>query len=142
MPFISELASIYYLESLFEELDAFGSTEVISDITEILNHLMEIANENDHTLLQVVTLLGKSKLSLISSDIEAAEINLKAAEQLVNENSIKLYYDQILADKELLLQERVNIENLGISQSEIREKMEIAKLKEYIEIAKRVVGSL
>jgi tetratricopeptide (TPR) repeat protein len=129
------IALIHLCDLLLIEIKAFGAEETLLEIENILSALTEIAEKNNHGQFIVETLILKSRMELIKVDISLVMEMLDKAEEEAQNRGMKKLAQKVSTEKKLLYSEIDKWQQLSKGKSTVIERLEEAKLQDYIKMA-------
>lgn len=134
------LAMLNLCEILSEELKLSGEHDVLTEISSFLDQLYRTAQDYQSYTLIVEVLILKSRISLISGNVEEADKLLDQAlifseEKGLKQLEMKIQKENLALKKELNRWKELTRNNVSLS-----ERFEQSELKDYIKEAMEVVG--
>jgi hypothetical protein len=126
-------------ELLLDEVRAYGELEAFREADELSNQIYDIALEQGSTSLLVDALLFRSKFALLNGTVAEADRLLREALAVAEEKGLARLTEKVLREKESLEKEVVRWEDLITRAAPLRERLEHARLQDYIADAVRII---
>lgn len=131
---------IFHLaDLLLEELDAFGDLKIIDDFEGLLKRFKSLIAEKKMNPYQVQLLVLSGKLSMIKGDLSKGIKLLDDALKLTQDNNLGHLYKLVSLEKAKFENEFETWQKLMKDNSPIHERIELAKMRKYIQEAQRMV---
>lgn len=119
-------------ELLIVELQLVDNEEVFRDLDEYLSEVYQRAQQEEAISYLIEILLLKSKISLISDDLNKTSILLEQASLLATEQNLELYKHRVEVATEELNLEIQRLDNLVNSNRDLHERLLHANLTDYL----------
>ncbi|MFW9991651.1 MAG: hypothetical protein ACFFD4_06295 [Candidatus Odinarchaeota archaeon] len=143
VPFLTVSRAMFELcELLLVELKSFGELEVLNEAKKLLQELYDRARKWNSSSITVQTLLLQSKLSTIEGDLQQAHQYLEQAKDMAEERKMGTQLQDVNKEQELLQAEFNTWQELIQRNVPLQERLEQARMTEYIEKARKVVKVL
>ncbi|MFX0050611.1 MAG: tetratricopeptide repeat protein [Candidatus Hodarchaeota archaeon] len=122
-------AMLYLCEMLLQELRTTGSEGVLTEIKEILQKILDIA-ESQHSFSRLVeTYMLQSKMALLELDINSTRQLLSQAQQIAEEKGLQKLAMTVSGEYDLLLDQLSKWTDLIDQNVPMIEKLELAELE-------------
>ncbi len=129
---ISTLALLHLSELLVYELQMTGDPNVLENLNVRLAKLLEMATEQESTLLLVETLLLQSKVALLQLEADKANRLLNQAHSLARQKGLRNISKRVIDEHDVLLNELSIWEKLGDDKPSMGERTEKVRIQEQI----------
>ena len=138
---VNERALLTLCELLLVEFQMTNEVEVLDELESCLTHLSEIAEKSRSYWILCETYLLRAKMSLLSYELEEARRLLAKGQKIAEKYGLKLLAIKISNEHDGLLKQLNMWENLKLSTSSLKERIELTRLNEQMNdmIRKRVV---
>ncbi|MFX0117453.1 MAG: hypothetical protein ACFFB3_23100, partial [Candidatus Hodarchaeota archaeon] len=132
-------AMLNLCELLLDEVRAYGELEAFREADELSSQIYDIALEQNSTALLVDALLFRSKFALLKGTVAEADRLLEKALAVAQEKGVRMLTEKALREKEDLEKEVARWEELITRAAPLRERLEHARLQDYIADAVRII---
>ncbi|MHA2232776.1 MAG: tetratricopeptide repeat protein [Candidatus Hodarchaeales archaeon] len=139
---LKRLALLNACELLLIELKFIEKPESLQKLREYVSILENIARQQNSQFLLVHTLVLQSKLSLLDLNIEQATNLLEQAATIAQEKGLKALATQVINEQNALKAEVEKWVSITESNSPLVDRIEQARMKDYLEGAFSVVASV
>ncbi len=134
LPFnLKNECKLHLVDLLLDELDHYSNEEVLHEILELGSEIYETAKEQHLVPLTVEILVLKAKLEIVNSNFQEAEKYLNQATILAEKRHYKLLINEIIAEQRQMQENFNDWEKLIRKGAPLREKLEKANLKAYLD---------
>lgn len=124
---------LHLVDLLLDELDHYSNEEVLHEILELGSEIYETAKKQHLVPLTVEILVLKAKLEIVNSNFQEAEKYLNQATILAEKRQYKLLINEIIAEQRQMHENFNDWEKLIRKGAPLREKLEKANLKAYLD---------
>ncbi|MFX1279360.1 MAG: tetratricopeptide repeat protein [Promethearchaeota archaeon] len=131
------IAIIELCDFYFEELRLTNEIEIIDDIQPLIERLLKESKRTNSYTLQAQTYLLHGKISLLQINMSDARRYLTQAQSIAEEHGLQLLAREISMEHDKLLDQLDEWEDLKIKETSISERMNLASLKESIDLLQR-----
>lgn len=139
---LKRLALLNACELLLIELKFIKKPESLQKLRDYISMLENIARQQNSQFLLVHTLVLQSKLSLLDLDIEQASNLLDQAATIAQEKGLKSLANQVVNEQNALKAEVEKWVSITENNSPLVERIEQARMKDYLEEAFSAVASV
>ncbi|MFW9930188.1 MAG: hypothetical protein ACFFD1_12410, partial [Candidatus Thorarchaeota archaeon] len=129
------IAKLNVCDLLIFEAKAMESDEPLTEVSEIIDSLINIADRINHNQLLIEILILKSKLELINKNIDISIDVLEKAEATANSKGLIRLSKKVAKELELLDSQVEEWHKLSEKSASIFQRLEQSKLDEYIKLA-------
>jgi hypothetical protein len=140
----NELAIIIMInlcELLLDELKAYNEVEIFQETKDLVQTLQLLAKEQRLFPLFIDVSILRSKFALIEGDFTQATEILDQAEIMAQEKTLGLLEGKVIKEKALLEEQHETWQSLINHNASFLERLNQAKLVEYIKFASQLKGS-
>ncbi|MHA2244793.1 MAG: tetratricopeptide repeat protein [Candidatus Hodarchaeales archaeon] len=136
---ITTLAMLNLFELIILELKLSDDEEkIFQEVTSLSDKLFTLAHNQSSSLLLVMALILQAKLTLVKGDIKEANALLGKAFNIADEKKFHNLLTQVKNEQQGIYDELNKWEGLFQRNAPIRERMERARVNEYISEAKKI----
>ena len=136
---ITTLAMLNLSELLILELKISDTEEeVLEEVTILSDKIHEVALSQSSSVLITMSLILKSKLSLVNGDLHEANVFLEEAYKLSKEKKLGTLYNQVINEQNVLHSEFEKWEDLYHRNASIKERIKHARVESYLLEAKKI----
>jgi len=136
---ITTLAMLNLFELIILELKLSDEEEkIFQEVTSLSDKLFNLAQNQSSSLLLVMALILQAKLSLVKGDVKEANALLGKAYNIADEKKFYNLLSQVKNEQQSIYNELNKWEGLFQRDAPIRERMERARVNEYILEAKKI----
>jgi len=123
-------ALLYLCELLLDEIQITHELEILEEINPHITQLLDIANKSSSYWVLAETYTLQAKLALLTLDLNGARRLLTKAQKIAETHGMIHLASKISIEHDSLLKELDKWENLEESEDILKERFELAKLKE------------
>lgn len=132
-------AMLHLCDLLTFELKTTGNEDLLQEIKKIIAQILELADSQHSFILHIEALLLQAKLAVIEGTLQTATELMTQAETLAIKQDLPFLIDKVRTEKHQLGEEFEKWEQLIKRNASFRERLESARMDEYIkEVQKRV----
>ncbi|OLS26451.1 MAG: Photosystem I assembly protein Ycf3 [Candidatus Heimdallarchaeota archaeon LC_3] len=135
------VAMLNICELLMFEAKAMGNDKPLIDVKNIIISLANLADKSDNKQLLIEVLILKSKIELIDNQIDFSIETLEKAEKTATKTGLIRLSQKVKRERKTLDSQIENWHKLSKRSASIFERMEQAKLNDYIKLACQVALS-
>jgi len=136
---ITTLAMLNLFELIILELKLTNEEEkIFQEVTSLSDKLFNLAQNQSSSLLLVMALILQAKLALVKGDVKEANALLEKAYNIADEKKFHNLLTQVKNEQQGIYNELNKWEELFQRDAPIRERMERARVNEYISEAKKI----
>ncbi|MFX1515762.1 MAG: tetratricopeptide repeat protein [Promethearchaeota archaeon] len=134
------LLSLFNLcELLILEIKISDTAEdLFKEVTQLSEKLHKIATTQNSALLLVIALILQTKLALVKGEFEQANDYISSAKQIASEKQLYNLLSKVKAEQEIIQTELDKWDELFRRKASIQERVERARLVNYITEAKKI----
>ncbi len=136
---VAALAMLNLCELLLDEVKAYGEEEAFQEAEKLSNRIYKVAKGRESPSLLVEALLLQSKFSLLKGTIPEADRLLQQAHKIAGANEIDGLVTKVTQEQSILEKEVTRWEELIARAAPLRERLDQARLQDYIADAVRVI---
>lgn len=125
---------IHLCELLLVEMKSFGDPEALEEAKTLVEQLHSLSRSEPTYFIEI--LLLESKFAVIEGDLQKAFKHLEEAQMITEENKLNQLNQRVQKNQEILKKELDNWRELFERNASLQERLERAKLEEYIIEAK------
>lgn len=130
---ITVLSMLNLCKLLISELKISEDEEVVlQEINKLSNRLFDIAHRQNSSWLIAMSLMLQAKLVMVEGDLEEASSLLEKAHTLANEKKLGNLLTKVEHEQAVLQEELEKWEELSRRNASIRERVEQARLDDYL----------
>ncbi|MFW9993241.1 MAG: tetratricopeptide repeat protein [Candidatus Odinarchaeota archaeon] len=129
-------------ELLLFELKMSGEPDVLVEVKTLLKKLQALARDNHSFLLSTHALILRAKLAAVEGNLQKAQQYLDQARLTAEEKDMGRVRQDILVEQEQLEAELDKWQELIHRNAPLQERLEQARLENYLEKARRIIGPL
>ncbi|MFW9914525.1 MAG: ABC transporter substrate-binding protein [Candidatus Thorarchaeota archaeon] len=126
-------------DMLLDEVRTYGETSVFHEAELLSNRIQTMAQQQDSSALQVEALLLQSKFALLEGKITRADKLLEQAATAATTHNLPKLAKKVTQEQAMLAKEVNRWETLTTEATPIQERLEHARLQDYIASAVRVI---
>ncbi|MHA2247133.1 MAG: tetratricopeptide repeat protein [Candidatus Hodarchaeales archaeon] len=131
------LCELLILEMRYSET----AEELLQEVTILSKKFSDKAQKQQSSALMVMSLLLQTKLTLIHGDFEDASSLLSTAKKIASEKKLGNLLSQVKSEQETVQAELDKWDDLILRKASTHERIEQARLVEYISRAKKIQGA-
>lgn len=136
---MAAFAMLNLCELLLDEVKAYGEEEAFQEAEKLSNRIYKIAKGQESPSLLVEALLLQSKFSLLKGTIPKADRLLQQAHKIAEANQLDALTAKVTQEQSTLEKEVTRWEELIARAAPLRERLDQARLQDYIADAVRVI---
>ncbi|MFX0114534.1 MAG: ABC transporter substrate-binding protein [Candidatus Hodarchaeota archaeon] len=138
-PDLTIYAMLNLCDMLLDEAKAYGEQVVFREAEKLSSRVSDIAREQESGSLRVEALLLHSKFALLRGDVTQADNLLEQAFVIAKGGQLPKLTEKVAQEQSSLQKEVVQWEKLVAEAASLRERLEYARLQDYIANAVRVI---
>ena len=124
---------------LIQEAKLSEETSLSIEIKEIINELTNLTENTQFTIEIINSLIIKAQLLLIEGDIEQSLTILEKAKEISEANDLINLKTKVIREREIIINEMSKWEGLIRQDASISERIQQARLEEYLEEAIKIL---
>ncbi|MFQ5980583.1 MAG: tetratricopeptide repeat protein [Candidatus Heimdallarchaeota archaeon] len=136
----TKLAMLNLCELLLDELKAYGEADVLQEAKSLVDTLYGLAQAQHSHSLAANSLILQAKFAMIEGDLIAAAQYLEQARVTAEENSLGRLAEKVTAEKQDMEAQYDTWRDLIQRNASFEERLEQARLTDYVKAAKQVVS--
>ncbi|MFW9914469.1 MAG: hypothetical protein ACFFGZ_02565 [Candidatus Thorarchaeota archaeon] len=136
---MAAFAMLNLCELLLDEVKAYGEEEAFQEAEKLSNRIYKVAKGRKSPSLLVEALLLQSKFSLLKGTIPEADRLLQEAHKIARANELDGLVTKVTQEQSTLEKEVTHWEELIARAAPLRERLDQARLQDYIADAVRVI---
>ncbi|MFX0116742.1 MAG: hypothetical protein ACFFB3_19495 [Candidatus Hodarchaeota archaeon] len=139
-PDLTIYAMLNLCDLLLEEAKAYGAEPVLEEADRLSARISDIALSQDSPALRVEALLLRSKFALLQGSIPEADKLLGQAAKIAEDQRLPKLADEVAREQAALATEVGRWEELIARAAPLRERLEQARLQDYIADAVKLIA--